>query len=93
MFEGRTEPHPWVVRSTQVFRRDRPGHWLRLPPARRSANSEALSHRDACSTGRRCGGSLTRAGAHESHNKHMQRTRQKRHAPCRARVAPLLPCR
>lgn len=30
MFEGRTEPHPWVVRTTQVFRRDRPGHWLRL---------------------------------------------------------------
>ncbi|MEP7314135.1 MAG: hypothetical protein ABI859_16250 [Pseudomonadota bacterium] len=30
MFEGHTEPHPWVLRTTQVFRRDKPGHWLRL---------------------------------------------------------------
>ena len=30
MFEGHTELHPWVLRTTQVFRRDKPGHWLRL---------------------------------------------------------------
>lgn len=31
--------------------------------------------------------------ANEASVKHMQRTRQKRHAPCGARAAPLLPCR
>ena len=28
-FEGHTEPHPWVLRTTQVFRRDG-DRWLRL---------------------------------------------------------------
>jgi len=28
-FEGRTEPHAWTLRTTQVFRRDR-NHWVRL---------------------------------------------------------------
>ena len=32
-------------------------------------------------------------GRHEVPHKHLQWTRQKRHAPCRARAAPLLPCR
>ena len=48
MFEGRTEPHAWVVRTTQVFRRDRPGHWLRLhrhadPLIRRRSLQDTLS--------------------------------------------------
>jgi len=30
MFEGRADPQPWIVRTTQVFRRDKAGHWLRL---------------------------------------------------------------
>jgi ketosteroid isomerase-like protein len=29
-FDSHAEPHPWILRTTQVFRRDRPGHWLRL---------------------------------------------------------------
>jgi ketosteroid isomerase-like protein len=28
-FEGRTEPQPWILRTTQVFRRDG-DRWLRL---------------------------------------------------------------
>jgi ketosteroid isomerase-like protein len=48
MFEGRTEPHPWALRTTQVFRRDRPGHWLRLhrhadPLIRRRPLQDTLS--------------------------------------------------
>jgi len=29
MFEGRTEPHSWTLRTTQVFRRER-ARWVRL---------------------------------------------------------------
>jgi len=29
MFEGRTEPHSWALRTTQVFRRER-ARWVRL---------------------------------------------------------------
>ena len=29
MFEGRSEPHPWILRTTQVFRREG-GRWVRL---------------------------------------------------------------
>jgi ketosteroid isomerase-like protein len=28
-FEGRTEPHPWILRTTQVFRREG-DRWIRL---------------------------------------------------------------
>lgn len=29
-FADGAETQPWVLRTTQVFRRDKPGHWLRL---------------------------------------------------------------
>ena len=29
-FEGNSDQQPWVLRTTQVFRRDKPGHWQRL---------------------------------------------------------------
>jgi len=29
-FAEDAEPQPWILRTTQVFRRDKPGHWLRL---------------------------------------------------------------
>jgi ketosteroid isomerase-like protein len=29
-FSGRSSEEPWVLRTTQIFRKDRPGHWLRL---------------------------------------------------------------
>jgi hypothetical protein len=30
MFEGRDAPHPWILRTTQVFRRDDEQRWVRL---------------------------------------------------------------
>jgi hypothetical protein len=30
MFEGRDAPHPWILRTTQVFRRDDEHQWVRL---------------------------------------------------------------
>jgi len=29
-FSGESKAQPWILRTTQVFRRDGPGHWLRL---------------------------------------------------------------
>jgi ketosteroid isomerase-like protein len=30
MFDGRDAPHPWILRTTQVFRRDDEQRWVRL---------------------------------------------------------------
>jgi hypothetical protein len=47
-FAVRPDPQPWILRTTQVFRRDRPGHWLRLhrhadPLIRKRSLDETLS--------------------------------------------------
>ena len=46
-FAAGAEPRPWILRTTQVFRRDKPGHWLRLhrhadPLIRRRSLPETL---------------------------------------------------
>lgn len=46
-FAEGAEAQPWILRTTQVFRRDKPGHWLRLhrhadPLIRRRSMAETL---------------------------------------------------